>query len=79
MSRDIGQSVVRPDREQQQRERERGRLLITSCPPGLIRNVPDGSNRSSEHLIAALIKQDRLVAAQTFSAHSQSRIGAVYL
>lgn len=79
MSRDIGQSVVWPDREQQQRERERGRLLITSCPPGLIRNGPDVSNRSSECLIAALIKQDRLVAAQTFSAHSQSRIGAVYL
>ncbi len=79
MSRDIGQSVVRPDREQQQRERERGRLLITSCPPGLIRNDPDGSNRSAERLIAALLKQDRLVAAQTFSARSQSRIGAVYL
>lgn len=74
MSRDVGQNIVRPDREQQRREREQGRLLITACPPGISRNRAE-----SDRLIAALIKQDRLIAAQTFSAHRQSRIGAVYL
>ncbi len=72
MSRDIVQNRARSDREQQCTAG--GRLLITSCPPGIARNEPE-----SGLLVAALIKQERLMAAQTFSALRQSRIGAVYL
>lgn len=74
MSRDIGQNTDRPDRKQQRRDREKGRLLITSCPPGIGR-----SGREDGPLIAALIKQDRLAAVQTFSAEQKNRVGAVYM
>lgn len=71
MSRNIQQTTAYPDREQRRCDRERGKLVITSCPFG---------ERPSPALqIAALIKQDHLIAVQTFSAAPGSRIGAVYL
>ncbi|MDE7222173.1 MAG: ribonuclease E/G, partial [Acetatifactor sp.] len=73
MSRNIRQSLVRPDRERQRLDREQGKLVITSCP------FSSGQSESPALQIAALIEQDRLVAVQTFSSEPESRIGAVYL
>ncbi len=92
MSRNICQPLSRPDREPRQTQRELqqelGKLLITACPMGLNRGKSpargDGSDQtepqmSSPRLLAALVRQDRLVAAQVFSADARSRIGAIYL
>lgn len=76
MSRSIEYNGARPDRETQRREQERGRLLITVCPPGA--TVGDRP-KSDPLMIAALLKQDRLTALQTFSSCRRSRLGAVYL
>lgn len=73
MSRNIQQTTVRPDREQQRRDREQGKLVITLCPACSDKRQP------APYRIAALIKQDRLAAVQTFSTARQNRIGAVYL
>ena len=81
MSRNIPQTVVHPDREQQRRDRERGRLVITRCPSTSGRKSPEGDagGQPTPYRIAALIKQDRLAAVQIFSTARRSRIGAVYL
>lgn len=94
MSRDIRRSTVRPnslDSELQHIDREQGRLLITSCPIGLRQNRQQSQEKNAEQnyiqgtspqqflLLAALIRQDRLVAVHSFSPGKQSRIGAVYL
>ncbi len=57
------------------RERETNRLLITACPQGVIQSEPEYGPPT----VAALVKQDRLTALQTFSSRRQSRLGTVYL
>ena len=81
MSRNIPQTIIRPNREQQRCEREQGKLVITLCPSVPDRKSPreDDERPSTPHRIAALIKQDRLAAVQTFSTAPNSRIGTVYL
>jgi len=79
MSRDIRQATARPGREQQRINREQGRLLITACPIGLYGKKRQRGDSESECLVAALVRQDRLAAVQTFYPDMQSRIGAVYL
>ncbi len=80
MSRDIRQTPVRPG-SNQQIDRENGRLLLTSCPAGLKGNRQQTQKGDSEvnRLLAALVRQDRLIAVQSFSPDKQSRIGAIYL
>lgn len=81
MSRNIQQTIVRPDRERQRQDRERGKLVITLCPPGIGGRHPEVEKERpyTPYRIAALIKHDRLAAVQTFSTVRQNRIGAVYL
>lgn len=79
MSRDIRQAAPGPDREQQRREREAGRVLITACPTGLYVRIGNAHKSESPCLLAALFAQDRLTAVQPFSPGAHSRIGAVYL
>lgn len=77
MSRNIHQTAVRPDRKHC--EREQGKLVITLCPSGSGKKQSEDDERQSAYRIAALIKQDRLAAVQTFSTAPKNRIGAVYL
>lgn len=83
MSRRIPQTTVHLDREQQRREREQGKLVITLCPANIgTKQRPtedEREQRSTPYQVAALIRQDRLAAVQTFSTTRQSRIGTVYL
>ena len=84
MSRRIRQFSDRSEWENRQKERERGKVLITAVPPGLGRGQRDSEENgqttaAQKQLLAALIKQDRLTAVQTFTPGRQSRIGAVYL
>lgn len=81
MSRNIPQTVIRPDREQKRRERELGKLVITLCPsaPGRKSSEGNAGQQPAPYRIAALIKQDRLAAVQIFSTARRSRIGTVYL
>ena len=79
MSRDIRQTTARQDREQQRINRELGRVLITACPDSIYGKRRQTETSETERLLAALVRQDRLVAVHTFSRELQSRIGAVYL
>ncbi len=92
MSRGIMQFTDRSDWEEQRKNRQRGKVLITAVPfdPGKQQRddaneqgVPGNRMQSNETipelLMAVLLKQDRLTAVQTFSLSRKSRIGAIYL
>ena len=67
MSRDIRQTTARQDREQQRINRELGRVLITACPDSIYGKRRQTETSETERLLAALVRQDRLVAVHTFS------------
>ncbi len=84
MSREIRKAVSRSEGENQQNDRNGGKVLITAVPPlqGSRREqakAEEAAAGSKEQLMSVLIRQDRLTAVQTFTPGQESRIGTVYL